>query len=422
MPLFYDQATKIFYDRLSDKSECRSHVPRGVLHELVIHVSEGCNLACSYCFADRGQYGGEHFEWMSVQRSRKVVRAALRNYSKVNSVKFFGGEPFMNLPAIEAAIDEFNFLDSIIKSGARPRYVAISNMTIVTPSVLEVIKKNQIHVTGSIDGPAFVTDEFRKYPSGRGAFNSIDEGIKKMREIAQQPESLEVVFGPQHIRMGLTVIDVHKFLTEMYGIEAVVIHPMVSEPGVSKDGGWDEFDIQIRALFEDYGRYLVERASTGESALLLVHTLRTIHSRFRKDIHCGLGVDLLTATAGGQIYPCYTLIGREEMMMADDIDNWLSKDPSFVAVESLFTSIRKSEIPSCSACDIQKSCRTCPGSMMHVNHSLTKPIETHCNYLIGYAEGVLKEMLQVKEDGKRWPTLSRAMSRASSDLDDMSGD
>lgn len=416
MPKFIDQDVKAFYEYLVADTEILPHKSTNQLDELVVHVSEGCNLSCSYCFADRGQYGASGFRWMSADRAREIVRAAVRNYRRVGSVKFFGGEPFMNLVAIEATIDEFRVLVADGQIDREPEYVAISNMTVITPQVLKLVKDSQMRVTGSIDGPQEVNDEFRRYSNGKGSFEDIDAGIRLLRLVTGQPQSLEVVFGPQHLRRGLTAVDMHKFLTQKYGIEAIVIHPMVPESGVAKEEDWEEFNKQVRGMFESYGEYLVQRISEGGSALLLVHALKAIRAKRRKDIHCSLGVDTLTATANGQIYPCYTLIGRNEMVMANGIVNWSKEATEFVAVEELFTRIKKSEIPVCAVCDIAMSCRACPGSMVHVNESLTQPVDAHCLHLIGYTEGVLKGLKGAKEDEEVWAVVSVAMAKAASSL------
>lgn len=416
MPKFINQEVKTFYEYLIADTEILPHKSTAELGELVVHIAEGCNLSCTYCFADRGQYGASKFRWMSANRARDIARAAARNYGRVNSVKFFGGEPFMNLAAIRATIDEFRALVADGQIDGEPEYFAISNMTVITPRVLQLVEDSKMHVTGSIDGPREVNDEFRKYSNGKGSFEDIDAGIRRLRQATGQPQSLEVVFGPQHLRRGLTAVEMHKFLTQEYGIEAIVIHPMVPEPGVSDDKDWKEFNEQVRGMFESYGEYIVGRVSKGGSALLMVHVLKAIRAKSRKDIHCSLGVDTLTATASGQIYPCYTLIGRNEMVMANGVINWSKEDPKFVAVEELFTRIRKSEIPICADCDIVMSCRACPGSMVHVNHSLTQPVDAHCLHLIGYTEGVLKGLKKAKEDEEVWTVVSQAMAHAAASL------
>lgn len=419
VPVFSDLEAKSFYADLTAGTVIYPNRSSDELGELVLHISEGCNLACIYCFADKGQYGTSKPKWMTADQARRTVRSAARNYRNIVSVKLFGGEPFMNLPAIRAAIDEFR---SAVREGLlekEPRYYAVSNMTVVTPAVLALIQDAAIIVTGSLDGPPEVNDVFRVYPNGRGAFRDIDRGIHTMCEKTGQPLSLEVVYGPHHLRQGWTMVDIHQYLTKRYGIEIVVLHPMTFEPGVAEESNWCDYNKQIRGLSEDYGNYIVSRINDGHSALLLAHALRNMRRRARKDIYCSLGVDTVTVTVDGKIYPCYSLIGHLELVMAESLDTWDREDHAYISVESIFTSTHKSENSQCSSCDVLTTCSACPGSMMQVNGSLDAPISTHCSNLIGYTEGLIKGLLLARNNAEVWPIVSKAISDASSGLEEL---
>lgn len=181
-----------------------------------MHVAEGCNLGCTYCFADAGQYGRPTTSWMSVTDARRFAAAAATDHTHIGIIKFFGGEPFMNLDAIEAAIEVFDAAASAGELDTRPEYGCVTNMTIATARVLALIKNHDFYVTGSIDGPEDVHDAFRVYGDGRGSWKVVDRNIRRMQAETGNPRSLEAVFGPEHLRRGYTLIDIHQYLIDSY--------------------------------------------------------------------------------------------------------------------------------------------------------------------------------------------------------------
>lgn len=69
---------------------------------LVMVVSQDCNLACKYCYAQQGTYGEECEKVMSLDTLKNAVKYTLRKYPKgINKIQFFGGEPLINIDLIE---------------------------------------------------------------------------------------------------------------------------------------------------------------------------------------------------------------------------------------------------------------------------------------------------------------------------------
>jgi radical SAM protein with 4Fe4S-binding SPASM domain len=108
-----------------------------------------------------------------------------------------------------------------------------------------------------------------------------------------------------------------------------------------------------------------------------------------KDAHCNLGVDTITIAADGIVYPCYMFIGQQDLQMADIGDPAGLATDRFATVQKRFLDNRKSTNPICAACSILNTCHTCPGAMTNNSGSLSTPVPMLCDYLVGYAEGML---------------------------------
>ena len=73
------------------------------LNSLWINVAHTCNLACKYCFVNKGKYDNSG-ELMTLQVAEDKVEEWLINLDekqKVFNVIFFGGEPLLNLDVIK---------------------------------------------------------------------------------------------------------------------------------------------------------------------------------------------------------------------------------------------------------------------------------------------------------------------------------
>jgi|SRR5579884_2492453 len=401
MPKFRDRRAAELYAELTSQTRVFQQQPGDVLPELVLHVSEGCNLACKYCFADEGKYGAAHSIFMTESAARRAVDRAVEAYRGIGKIKFFGGEPLLNVKAIRAAAERLAHHVDAGRLEKLPEFVTISNMTVTHAQAVNAVRELGIRITGSIDGPPEIHDAMRVFQSGKGSFAQVDAGIKTYLELGQ-PECLEVVYSALHVKAGMSMIDVHEWLVDRYGIHAIIMHPMKPMPGV-RDLDWADFNERIFDLSRDYGRFCAQQALERHDVLLTRHLVGRMISKERGDQHCGLGVQTLTVTAGESIYPCYMFIGQEGFEMAPpSAEGNFRSSPTFKPIQQMFVDNRKSQNPVCRDCDVVKTCQMCPGSFYHGAGGIDKPLEWACDYRIGTDEGVLVGVLDVwdRPDGE----------------------
>lgn len=404
LPRVKDADIKSLLDDFMAGKELVCNEPKEYLEELVMHVADGCNLSCTYCFADSGKYGDLKSNWMSPELARNAVVKICSEYKYVNRIKFFGGEPFLNVPAIEATINEFSFQFENGAISKKPTFNAISNMTTMTENTIELIRKFDIQITASLDGPSTINDLFRVYPNGRGSFDRINDGIRTLEAKTNQPSSIEVVYGPQHVLSKQSVVDMYKYMKSNYAIKTVVIHPMVKEPNVVETEGWQEYEEKLFSNFYDFGHYLVIEAATSSETTQVQFILNKFRKKKVVDAHCGLGTQTLTVNSSGKVYPCYTFMGDSDFEMGEINDRSL-KQSHFIEIQNLFINNKRSSLDYCSSCDIQMVCQACPGAMLHTNRSHSSPIKEMCDYQSGFYQGFLKGLLELKSDSENWSTF-----------------
>ena len=408
MPRFRSQVAQALYERFTIDIQLVPQELPNTLPHLVLHVSEGCNLSCSYCFADEGKYGGKKVKWMSPEKAVASVNALLEVYGHVEFIKFFGGEPLLNLDVIEAVASHLTDLAQKKEIPFMTAFAAVTNMTVCNERSLSLVKKYDIKLTGSIDGPQVVHDAFRVFHDGRGSFEAVDANIKTYLEKTGQPSALEVVYNPCHLEMGMSMVDVHTYLESRYGPIHIFMHPMMAKPSLNNLTEYHSgrnFRSEMYSLALAYGQFLVRQTREVHAYKWLVTYLRGLMKPNQQDAHCDLGVRTITVAAAGTVHPCYMFIGRSEYDMAEDCTPDVLRSERFRSVQQLFLDKKKTDNPDCAKCSIVKTCHACPGSMLSATGSISAELPVQCNYSTALVEGVMLGLNELGEDRETFNTV-----------------
>ena len=75
------------------------------LKALCLHIAHGCNLACEYCFASKGDYCTGN-KLMSEDVALRAVDFLARHSGNRENIEidFFGGEPLINYEVVKRAV------------------------------------------------------------------------------------------------------------------------------------------------------------------------------------------------------------------------------------------------------------------------------------------------------------------------------
>src|ERR1035441_3901732 len=93
---------KINHNRTSIEPRPPEGDPRNRKVGLTLNVSNACNLACVYCYANGGDYGRQEKTRMERGLALKSIDTMYRNFAAIDSIMFFGGEPTLAMDIIEA--------------------------------------------------------------------------------------------------------------------------------------------------------------------------------------------------------------------------------------------------------------------------------------------------------------------------------
>lgn len=145
-----------------------------------INLTNVCNLSCTYCFADGGDYGRitSAMAHQSVDHIFAFIDANLTPSRSVR-LEFFGGEPLANFPVIKeicARADAY-----AAEHGVRFVHRISTNLTLLPKGVLELFARHRFIVSVSIDGGRQVQDANRPSKNGRGSYDRVMTAVRKVR-------------------------------------------------------------------------------------------------------------------------------------------------------------------------------------------------------------------------------------------------
>ena len=142
--LYYDTTNK--HKILEDISEIRKKVVEeriktddvGMLSLLVI---QGCNLRCTYCYGDGGQYQDSGVMDFDIAKNAVDYLIYKSNKTKL-TICFFGGEPLLNFPLIKRVVEYCH--KKIENSEKVINFSMTTNGTLLTPEIDEFIINNRM--------------------------------------------------------------------------------------------------------------------------------------------------------------------------------------------------------------------------------------------------------------------------------------
>ena len=144
---------------------------------LKLHVTEKCNLRCSYCYLSEVKHS-VNYRNMSKSSIEKAFRFVLKAYPAIKKIRInlFGGEPLL--------FDNINF---VIKKAEevfaeQERYIVfVTNGTYLPEDVFEVLQKQNVYFSLSLDGDKQTHDLLRKDVLGKGSYDLIEKNIPRFK-------------------------------------------------------------------------------------------------------------------------------------------------------------------------------------------------------------------------------------------------
>lgn len=149
--------------------------------KLVIHTSKSCNFRCKYCYLYFDKDGKHHNISKDTQEGIiNFVKKNINNYRAVH-VDWFGGEPLLDISAIEYISKE---LMHICKMAKRPYEAVITtNGYLLSERNIKTLLDCKVrHIAVTIDGLKRNHDSLRVLANGNATFDKIISNLVYIRD------------------------------------------------------------------------------------------------------------------------------------------------------------------------------------------------------------------------------------------------
>ncbi|MBS0374598.1 MAG: SPASM domain-containing protein [Proteobacteria bacterium] len=298
---------------LAELSRARpGEVPLGEVHvpapqSLSLNVSQACNLACGYCYAGRGSFGGRQTTPMSLATALEAVDALLRDGDAAApfTVGFLGGEPFVNRALIHKVVAYGS--QRAAERGLDVRYSVTTNGTLLEEGDLELMRSHRFAVTVSIDGDSAIHD--RQRPAAHAARGSWSELVARIRPLLASPGRAQVAARATITRDGLDLRRIFAALRAV-GFRDIGFAPLrraADSAGAFTAADWPRYLGELEAL----AREQLARLRAGEplSFANLAIALKQLERGAASPYPCGAGGGYFSVASDGTWYACHRAIG-----------------------------------------------------------------------------------------------------------------
>lgn len=379
------------------------------LNKATFIVTNNCNLKCKYCFAT--YVNNKKQDIMFTETFKLAVDKLLVEYPEgINQIMLFGGEPLLAFDVIKEGIAYYYEKCQLLKCKL-PQIGIVSNGTKLEQSMIGFLNQYNIDLTISLDGDKETNDLVRRDVNGNGVYDKVVENIKLYREQIKSKLYIEVTLNKNQLnayKPGRARTWIQHFI-EM-GIDGIIVG--VVESGDETLGFVAQDEEKYKLMYAEIVDFLIEGIIKGQVFLAsdIINGIKVLLGNREVPLSCSAGVNNLTITSKGEIYPCYTL-DKTEVFCMGHIEAPIGQE--FYRVQNEFMAHYHNKPIECEACWLKKICGVwCRGLNYISKGQIRTVLEPRC-----WSEQVLYERLIVhlanlnKEDTRRFKQTLKEIAK-----------
>lgn len=285
------------------------------LSNIMLCVTDACNLACRYCFVQ------QHPNFMSLQTAKDAIDWTWSNYQKKQklkknvkdlkcSVNFFGGEPTLLFDEVLKPLIEYSK-----EKKYDIRYGITTNGTLLNEERIKFFYENKVGLLLSIDGFKPTQDYNRPCQNGESSFDKIIKNIPIL--LKYYPE---LTFRSTIYEDTVEHCFENYLFAEKAGFKSYFCVPDVLTCKWSKEK-LQILEEQMHKIFEyrflQYSNKIKPMFFSREDGLFFniknIFLNKNIENNFDPLVRCGLGTALGAIGYDGNIYGCQEWASAEEV-------------------------------------------------------------------------------------------------------------
>ncbi|MCW3465802.1 radical SAM/SPASM domain-containing protein [Chitinophaga nivalis] len=298
------------------------------IHAISLAIAQKCNMGCSYCYADQGDFGGPTKN-MTTDMAKRSIDLLLKDRPAGSKVQltFLGGEPLINRQALQEATVYAAAQGR--QRGVQVGFSITTNGTLLRQADAAFFEAHGFAVTVSLDGIGAEHDQQRPMKNGSGSYERIIQQIQPLLQQQQRMQvSARVTVTPANMDLARTL----ETFVQM-GFHSVGFSPLLRSSNGQGEMSRTDLEKMLQAMVECgllFERYVI--AGQRFPFLNMVNALKEIAKGTHRPYPCGAGAGYLGVSADGALSACHRFVNEPAGNMGhlnDGVDpllqnNWLA--------------------------------------------------------------------------------------------------
>lgn len=292
------------------------------IKSMCLNVAHDCNLRCEYCFASKGDFGGER-KLMPLEVGKKAIDFLIEHSAGRHNLEmdFFGGEPLMNFDVVKELVAYARSLEK--EHNKNFRFTITTNGLLLDDDKIEFINREMSNCVLSLDGRKEVNDRLRFRVDGSGSYDRI---VPQFQKLAATRNGKDYYARGTFTRHNLDFTNDVLHMADL-GFDQISVEPVVSDEKL-------EYSIKeedLPRVFEEYeklAKTIIRDRKNGKyyNFFHFAVDLNQGPCAIKRLRGCSCGNEYVAVTPEGDIYPCHQFVGNEEWKMGNVMDGTLDLD------------------------------------------------------------------------------------------------
>jgi uncharacterized protein len=351
--------------------------PREVKHSpvntLVLTLTTGCNLGCSYCYREdlATPRNAAVMEDATAQRAIDLLLRESTGHQRVNVV-FFGGEPMTRFASIQTLVAYAE--QAAEKTGKQVDFSLTTNASLLTDEMISFFQAHRFGISVSMDGDQEQHDRYRITIGGKGTHKQVSKNVRRLLAgCTARPVGARVTLS----RGNTDVARIYRHLHGELGFAEVGFAPATS--GKDSPLGLDDGEMRtVLDAMKALGREYTAAAKRGfrHGFSNMGQLMQDLYNGTRKTLPCGAGIGLLAVSTEGQLALCHRFTGTAFPSFGDVNAGIAQQELSAFLFEA------QRLHPACQQCSARS---ICAGGCYHEAYvsqgSALSPTFSHCDFI-----------------------------------------
>ncbi|MEA4888252.1 MAG: thioether cross-link-forming SCIFF peptide maturase [Clostridiaceae bacterium] len=342
------------------------------IKSMCLHLCHDCNMRCRYCFAGTGDFGTGKRSMLDYETGCQAVEFLLAASGGRHNldIDFFGGEPLMNWPVVEALTAYCERRAG--ETGKNIRLTITTNALLLDEAKTAFINQHFKNCVLSIDGRQDVHDFMRPDAGGHGTYKRVADHIRSFVAARGEREYyLRGTFTHHNLDFSADVLHLASLGSQ------VSVEPVVAPPGC----GYEIRPEDLPAIEREYEKLAqaMLAADSRDEPFNFFHFMIDLEQgpcAYKRLKGCGVGLEYCAVTPDGEIYPCHQFVGLPQFLMGHVQDQPVRLD---AAVQEQFRHLLVPDKPECQTCWARYFCSGgCAANAYHASGSVNGQYEMGC--------------------------------------------